>query len=192
MEGINSKKLLGTILGVAMLIVVVVGATYAWFTWTSPTNVISGTSSCFDIYYTKGNNIGSEGAPSSLLPSATYSGGLSTEIKVNLKTGCVAGTVTFKLTTTALAAAADKTVDWTTTPALHFAVMKNGATITNGTGNITAAGTIDIGSDTLVEAASATTTYTVYVWLDGAVVDDNYVGATYAGYVHASATQTAA
>ena len=41
-----------------------------------------------------------------------------------------------------------------------------------------------------VNLTKSLVTYTIYVWVDGSVVDNTYVGKSYSGYIHASAEQT--
>lgn len=51
-------KLIGVILGVVLFIVLIAGASYAWFSWLSGNTVLSGKSGCFpDINYTNGTSL---------------------------------------------------------------------------------------------------------------------------------------
>ncbi len=55
----NNKniKLYGVLLGVILFIILMAGITYAWITWRSGNINITGSSECFTINYTKGDNI---------------------------------------------------------------------------------------------------------------------------------------
>jgi len=54
-------KLIGTILGVLLFIVLIVGISYAWFNWRSGNVIISGNTECFPVIeYTKGQTISDE------------------------------------------------------------------------------------------------------------------------------------
>ena len=54
----NKKvKLIGTILGIIIFISLIVGLSYAWFTWRSSNVNISGNTECFDVHYTNGQDI---------------------------------------------------------------------------------------------------------------------------------------
>ena len=79
-----NKKLLYSILIVLLIIIVSVNITYAWLSWSGVVN-ISGTSECFDINYVKGQDIGSDNNPANFSLASTYTEGLSSVIKVNLK-----------------------------------------------------------------------------------------------------------
>lgn len=173
----EKRKLFGTIIGVVAFILFMVGATYAWFTWQSGNTILSGTSGCFEIQYTNGTAI--SGAIS---PSSDYTGGKSTTATLNIKSSCTTeGTATIHLTTNA-----STTVDLTKN-ALKYAVYQGSTLVAGGEGSITATGVKDLATVTLSKTA---TTYTVYVWLDGSLTDNTFVGKSYSGFIHASATQT--
>ena len=67
-----------------LIIIVSVNITYAWLSWSGTVN-ISGTSECFDVNYVKGQDIGSDSNPANFSLASTYTEGLSSVIKVNLK-----------------------------------------------------------------------------------------------------------
>ena len=79
------KQNIFTVILVGIIIFLVVGITYAWYTWTSENINYQGSSDCFDILFTKGENIGSDQEKASLIPSDTYEGGLSSTFKINMK-----------------------------------------------------------------------------------------------------------
>lgn len=172
----EKRKVYGTIIGVVAFILFIVGATYAWFTWTSGTTVLSGTSGCFTIEYTNGTEI-----TGAISPSTDYSGGKSTTATMNIKSTCTTeGDGTIYLTTN------DTTTIDLSQGALKYAVY-------NGTTEVSS-GTINGDTQALATVALSKTamTYTVYVWLDGALTDNTYAGLAYSGYIHASAVQTEA
>ena len=70
-----------------LIIIVSVSITYAWLSWSGVVN-ISGTSECFDVNYVKGQDIGSNSNPANFSLASTYTEGLSSVIKVNLKDTC--------------------------------------------------------------------------------------------------------
>ena len=82
-----NKKLLYSLLIVLLIIIVSVSITYAWLSWSGTVN-ISGTSECFDVNYVKGQDIGSDSNPANFSLASTYTEGLSSVIKVNLKDTC--------------------------------------------------------------------------------------------------------
>ena len=79
-----NKKLLYSLLIVLLIIIVSVSITYAWLSWSGVVN-ISGTSECFEVNYVKGQDIGSDNNPANFSLASTYTEGLSSVIKVNLK-----------------------------------------------------------------------------------------------------------
>lgn len=172
----DNKKIFGAIIGVIAFIAVIAGATYAWFTWSSGNTELSGTTGCFNIIYDKGTDISG-----SLVPSVDKSGGLSTSVKINIDPSCtITGTATLKLTTN----------NTSTIPLSAGAVkweLYDGDTQLK-TGSVTAAGTLDLGTVALTTTAK---TYTFYVWLDGAIANNDYIGKSYSGSISAVATQTA-
>ena len=95
-----NKKLLYSILTVLLIAIVSVSVTYAWLSWSSSVN-IGGTSECFDVNYVKGQDIGSDSNPANFSLASTYTEGLSSVLKVNLKDTCTSsnGTGTLYLNT---------------------------------------------------------------------------------------------
>ena len=78
------KKVIYSIIIVSVIIILSVAVTYAVYTFSGSVN-ISGTSECFDVNYVKGQDIGSDSNPANFVLASTYTEGLSSVIKVNLK-----------------------------------------------------------------------------------------------------------
>ena len=172
----EKHKVIGTIIGVLAFIALVAGITYAWFTWTSGNTILGGTTECFTINYVNGQNISGE-----IVPSANYTGGKTTTVQIGIDAGCnIGGTGTIKLTTDSGASTA---IDLSK-GAVKYAVYNGNSEVSNG--NVTA-GTMDLATINLTKSL---VTYTIYVWVDGAIIDNSYAGKTYNGYIHASAEQT--
>lgn len=55
MKEIKKAKIIGTIVGIILFVILIAGFTYAWFTWQSNKINISGNTACFNINYTEGN-----------------------------------------------------------------------------------------------------------------------------------------
>lgn len=53
-------KIMGIIIGIFLFAILMIGVTYAWFTWSSSNINITGSSACFNIDYTKGPTINNE------------------------------------------------------------------------------------------------------------------------------------
>ncbi len=178
MNGKTVVKIFGTALGVGLFGLLIASVTFAWFTWSSTSNTtIGATTGCFTINYTKGADI----SGGTLNPVAAYNNGLSTSVTLSRNASCVEGTLTLYLNTTA----ADATL--LSSGALKYAVYNGSTKVSSGSGVISAKGDLTIA--TLSTIPTTDTTYTVYVWLDGAVAGNDVAGKSYAGYIHASATQ---
>ena len=148
-----------------LIIIVSVSITYAWLSWSGVVN-ISGTSECFDINYVKGQDIGSDNNPANFSLASTYTEGLSSVIKVNLKDTCTItnGTGTLYLNT-------DTSV--TSSTILSGKVLKYqvlDGTTPVGSGIVSSAESIEIYKD--IPITTTVKTITVYIWLDGNLVTE--------------------
>ena len=156
----DKSRLLGTILGIVIFILIVAGFTYAALNWRSGKVNLGITSGCFDIYYDKGQDISGQ-----LNPSSSYTDGLFATIKINIKNSCTTnGTGTLYLETLSTTSS-----NLYRTGLLNYQVVKDGIA-TNLKGNITKSGEIALDIGTLTKASSASTTYKIYVWVDKEVV----------------------
>ena len=160
-----NKKLLYSILTVLLIAIVSVGITYAWLSWSSSVN-IGGTSECFDVNYVKGQDIGSDSNQAKFNLASSYKEGLSSVLKVNLKDTCTItnGTGTLYLNT-------DTTTSsiLLTSGVLKYQVLDGTNEVANGT--ITKTGSLAIYED--IAITSTVKELTVYVWLDGSLVNDS-------------------
>ena len=160
-----NKKLLYSILTVLLIAIVSVSVTYAWLSWSSSVN-IGGTSECFDVNYVKGQDIGSDSNPANFSLASTYTEGLSSVIKVNLKDTCTIsnGTGTLYLNT-------DTTTSsiLLTSGVLKYQVLEGSNEVANGT--VTKTGNLPIYNN--IEINNEVKQLTVYVWLDGSLVNDS-------------------
>ena len=160
-----NKKLLYSILTVLLIAIVSVSVTYAWLSWSSSVN-IGGTSECFDVNYVKGQDIGSDSNPANFSLASTYTEGLSSVIKVNLKDTCTIsnGTGTLYLNT-------DTTTSsiLLTSGVLKYQVLEGTNEVANGivssTGNLPIYNNIEINNEVKQ--------LTVYRWIDGSLVNDS-------------------
>lgn len=172
----EKHKVIGTIVGVLAFIALIAGLTYAWFTWVSGNTILGGTTECFTINYVNGQNISGQ-----ITPSASYTGGKTTTVQIGIDSGCnIGGTGTIKLTTDSSSENAINLTDG----AVKYAVYNVSEEISSG--NVVDE-TMDLAT---VNLTKSLVTYTIYVWVDGSVVDNTYVGKSYSGYIHASAEQT--
>lgn len=173
-NSVSKKKLYGMILGVIAFIALVAGLTYAWFVWISNNTIIEGDSGCFTIVYQNGSAISGN-----LLPSADYTGGKTTTVTLNINPSCTTqGNATINLTTNPAS-----TIDLTE-HAVKYAVYQGE--------NSVSAGYVSGGTEALATFPLTTvaTTYTVYIWVDGAIATSEYIGTSYAGNIVVTAIQT--
>ena len=161
------KKILYSILIVLLIIIVSVGITYAWLSWSGVVN-ISGTSECFDVNYVKGQDIGSEESPAKLSLASSYTEGLSTVVKVNLNDTCTIlnGTGTLYLNTDSITSNI-----LLTSNVLKYQVLDGTTEITNGI--ITSTGTLAIYDN--IPITNEEKSITVYIWIDGNLVTNDNV-----------------
>ena len=161
------KKILYSVLIVLLIIIVSVGITYAWLSWSGSVNV-SGTSECFDVNYVKGQDIGSEESPAKLSLASSYTEGLSTVVKVNLNDTCTIlnGTGTLYLNTDSITSNI-----LLTSNVLKYQVLDGTTEITNGI--ITSTGTLAIYDN--IPITNEEKSITVYIWIDGNLVTNDNV-----------------
>ena len=161
------KKILYSVLIVLLIIIVSVGITYAWLSWSGSVN-ISGTSECFDVNYVKGQDIGSEESPAKLSLASSYTEGLSTVVKVNLNDSCTIlnGTGTLYLNTDSITSNI-----LLTSNVLKYQVLDGTTEITNGV--ITSTGTLAIYDN--IPITNEEKSITVYIWIDGNLVTNDNV-----------------
>ena len=162
----DKKKKIFLITGISLLVLIaIVGGTYAWLSWSGVVN-ISGTSECFEVNYVKGQDIGSDSNPANFSLASTYTEGLSSVIKVNLKDTCTIsnGTGTLYLNT-------DTSVTSSTLLSgklLKYQVLDGTTSV--GSGVVSSAENIEIYKD--IPITTTVKTITVYIWLDGNLVTE--------------------
>ena len=159
------KKVIYSIIIVSVIIILSVAVTYAVYTFSGVVN-ISGTSECFDVNYVKKQDIGSDSNPANFVLASTYTEGLSSVIKVNLKDTCTItnGTGTLYLNT-------DTSVTSSTLLSgklLKYQVLDGTTSV--GSGVVSSAENIEIYKD--IPITTTVKTITVYIWLDGNLVTE--------------------
>lgn len=190
----EKRKLIGTIIGVAMFAALIAGATFAWLTFnaTVTSGTYDATAENFVIEYAGGTDI------NTMLDrvSAPTVSNVSKVIKVSAyrKDNSSVGTLNIKLTSTS-------SDILTTGSVIRYAVCSaTSSTATNCTGSLTSGSTGVLnanavnktGEITLYSTTDIPTTqtyYWIYFWIDAATFTNDHLGKTYSGYVHASATQ---
>ena len=176
----NKQKLIGLILGIVLFIVAIAGLTYAYISWTSENmnNVVS--SKCFDVHYDKGSDF--SGA---ITPSVDYTGGISVTVKMDISSACdinAKGKIYLTTEDNTSSNLFDEGV-------LNYQVLIDGS-VTDLKGTITENGEIELDVGFLNHNSTATTTYTIYVWVNGEYVTNEHATSAYYGNVRSEAVQT--
>jgi len=175
----KNRKLLLMISLIVIVAIAVVGITYAIYTWAFSER-LSGESECFNINYVKGQDIGSDTETAFIYPSTTYSGGLSATVSVSTDSSCTItnGIGTIYLTTEESTSSALLSSGALKYQVLHGSTLKESGTISN-------TGKLPISTDIAVGTAS--TSYTVTVWVDKAELEgtnvEEILTSTYKGYI---------
>ena len=162
----DKKKKIFLITGISLLVLIaIVGGTYAWLSWSGVVN-ISGTSECFEVNYVKGQDIGSDSNPANFSLASTYTEGLSSVIKVNLKDTCTIsnGTGTLYLNT-------DSTTSniLLTSNVLKYQVLEGTNEVASGI--VSSTGNLPIYNN--IEINNQVKELTVYIWIDGSLVNND-------------------
>ncbi len=159
------KKVIYSIIIVSVIIILSVAVTYAVYTFSGVVN-ISGTSECFDVNYVKGQDIGSDSNPANFSLASTYTEGLSSVIKVNLKDTCTIsnGTGTLYLNT-------DSTTSsiLLTSNVLKYQVLDGTNEVASGI--VSSTGNLPIYNN--IEINNQVKELTVYIWIDGSLVNND-------------------
>ena len=174
----KESKIIGIVLGIVLFVFLIFGITYAYITWTSDKINRTVNSKCFDIYYQKGTDISGI-----MIPSLDYTGGLYTSVKMNISSSCdirANGIIYLN------------TLDTTSSNLyreglLNYQVV-SGSTLL-GSGNITSNGEISINVGGLTKSDSATSEYTIYVWVDSDVIENSDINSVYYGSIRAEVIQ---
>lgn len=160
----KKSKLILLIIGIVL---VIIGITYAVFTWVVPALKITGSSECFDlnVKYAKGKDIGSDDKSKTLLIGGDYKSGLSTTITVSLGSTCTinTGKGTLYLNTDSITSN-----NLLTSGALKYQIMSG--TTNLGSGVISSTGNLAIANN--VALTTSPKNITVYVWVDGNVLTE--------------------
>lgn len=204
----KKAKLIGTIIGVILFSILITGLTYAWYTWRSSDIIVSGTTKCFNINYTKGKTLNNESAI--LFDEST----IISENQVTIKNGMALTSLTAALDSSC-GFTADITINLTvntldeaftslgeSTGALKYVFINYDPTVytditteaLNGTvfdivktGSISETGQITLGTDSLLTTSKG---YILLFYVDGDLALDDAQDATFSASIGIDATQT--
>lgn len=167
------------------------GGTYAFLSWsaTVKSNTYTGTTTCFLVTYDYKNADNTLPITGTMFQSKTPKGGLSGKVTMALSSSCniTSGTATLKLYFNS----ATSNVFFNGDKALKYAVYDSAtATTPISSGVLSAKSTTTIGSGSNFALTKTARSFYVYIWLDGALADNEYVDLPFSGYIIASATQS--
>lgn len=163
------KKIITTIIFVILLIALVVGSTYAIYTW-AVNDIVSGSTECFKVNYINGQDIGSENESRIFMPSDDYTGGLYASVVVSMDKNCITnGIGTLYLNTDESTSAI-----LLSSGVLKYQIVINSLTL-GPSGTITSTGPTVIGEN--LEITDTITQYTVVVWIDGNMINSSNLNA---------------
>ena len=178
----NKAKVIGTILGIVLFIILVAGATYAYLMLRTEGDLTTGTGK-FSIDYSIVQNI----TATKLSPSTTKSGGLVGKVQAKLSSNSVAGDFNIYITPTTIEGL-------NTNEALKYEVYVNSSTTAYKTGNLkgVAANTkVKVVDGYSLTSTSSYTTFTIYIWLDNNLVTNEMFGKTFNATISADAAVNA-
>lgn len=197
----DKRKLIGTIIGVIMFAALIVGATYAWlsFTATVTNSTANGTTLTYWVDYEKGTNI----SDIPILKNGTTSTASKVTVTAKRPTGSIADNIKLYLTTTSTGLTS-------TSGVVKYIVCVDGTDDYNSTADylcdanftgraiqsVTATSTVEIYSGTLpgttTATNNATVTYNIYFWIDAATLTNSHLTSAnknYSAYIHADSHQ---
>ncbi len=166
----KKKKLIISILGVLVIIILVAGATYAYFRFSTNGGNVESTSGKLDIDY----NISESNLTGVLIPSATRSGGVMENVTAKLRTGSVDGAINLYINPTevvgiplgALSYDVD-VIDTSSNVINHYSGDFSTATIGTPYKIVDA---YDLSTNLL--------TFNIYIWLDGSKINNDNFNST--------------
>ena len=200
----DKKKLIGTIIGVALFAALIAGATYAWLTFSLSVtngNYVGGTKN-FIINYEGDTSIADSDIGIPTLDAPTAETARSLVVSAQRPTTSANGIFYLKMTS-------ESNNALTTGGALNYAVCKGNfvsgkveptcnGTLAAGTENVLATGSVkQTGEIELYNTGTEgipteKTYYMIFFWLDPAKITNEMLGTgdkAYSGYIHASAEQ---
>ncbi len=206
MKDYTKKQKILIVLGLAVFILIGSGLTYAALTWTTNPINIGLTSGCFEIDYTPGgaiNNANVEVMDESTLINGskfTITDGIAlTYANIGIKSTCtIEGYGSLYLNVTNLSNAF---TTGSSKESLKYAILNNTSSSTNltvaglkgqsfdivKTGTITSTGTINILNKQLSNTVQ--NKYLIVFYIDGSLIGNDVVGASFAGNISADAHQ---
>lgn len=164
-----------TFVFVGVIVLSVLGATYAFINLNAENSTAQGVGGCFEVDY-----VGTSISNSNLVSGTSYSSGAKASVKLAKKATCEIYTKadivieTDKSTTANIASGA-----------LKYVVMNGSNQVSSGA--ITSIGQTKLATVTL---GTSPVDYSVYIWVDANVSNGSFNGKTYLGEIYAEAVQS--
>lgn len=173
-NGINKYMIVALIL----VMVLIVGGTYAWYVIGATDNSqYNGSSKCFTVNYSHGSDISGV-----IDMSSTYTGGKSTTITISVPSSCADVNAKIYLHTNSSSSSVFKQAS---NNAAKMTLVKSGAAPITTTLNASE----DLVLTSFDVSAGGSATYTAYFWVDGAIAGNSWASASYSGYLYTTYTQ---
>lgn len=187
MKKIGKKNIQLSLL-ITILVVATLGTTYAYLNSSANNSNPTGTGGCFNVAYTKGQDI------DSLISTSNYEEGTSTTVTLSKAQDCEIYTTASIHINTTNTTSNPTTAPIATVKALKYKIVTSGNSIVNddGTTTSTKEGVIDVIGDKTLANVNLTTTatqYTIYLWIDSSISEGQFDSTTYSGYIYAESTQ---
>ena len=179
----DTKKVIGAIIGIGAFVALIAGATFAWLSNT--VGITNGTAALgttnFYVNYTKASNITSIKVTASPSPSTTT----LAQVTAGLGSSSVPGTITIYLnrTSTANAIVNNGFLKYS-----YCVGTCSGTTFADNTGTVGTGSKVALVSGE--QLSSSAQNYNIYLWIDDSVDTSSIAGLKFAGNITATATQT--
>ena len=169
---------------ILLLVIIALGTTYAIFTWASSNTSIAGTTKCFKVDYTKGQdiNFGSITSGTGLVAQTSFNKdeAVSTTLTISRNKDCdICGTGSISANITA-------SIDLSK-GGLSYKVYLGSSEVKSGSITKTGVNTL---YDNFDIKYTTTDTYTIYFYLDANKIDNNYLKTNFTGKIYAEAKST--
>ena len=169
---------------ILLLVIIALGTTYAILTWASSNTSIAGTTKCFKVDYTKGQdiNFGSITSGTGLVAQTSFNKdeAVSTTLTISRNADCdICGTGSISANITA-------SIDLSK-GGLSYKVYLGSSEVKSGSITKTGVNTL---YDNFDIKYTTTNTYTIYFYLDANKIDNNYLKTNFTGKIYAEAKST--
>ena len=160
-----NKKVVYSVIGVVLIVITVFGITFAAFNWASDPSggFINATSECFDLDYTKGEDI----TDGTLVFGSDYTSGLNATVKAKLSDRC--STMEKGIATLYVDVKDETSAYFMDNDLLRYQVLEDGVAVASGV--LTDYGKNAVYSN--IEVTGTEKSFTVYVWFSKNDVNDD-------------------